>query len=326
MFDGLSAGCYEEVPEATADGTAPGARLVRARVTVQLDDPFLAGHYPGFPLVPGFALVQYAHDLLVGGAGVGLGLPVVLRKARFRSPVRPGEELVVTARITDGADGVQAVASVSAADRPAAEFSLHYPGARTLNTVPESRVHPVREPADVRLENGAATGSESGGDPAGGTAPDTARITSILPHRRPALLVDRVTAVAPGRRLVALKTVTAAEPTHRGLGGRAAPGLLLESWAQAAVLLACWDRPNPNVLNGLVTLLAGVRGARVRAPVHPGSVLVHEVHLVRDLRDTVITAGGSTVDGRPVLEIGQLTLALRPAAALTSATTNDERS
>ncbi|MFJ8311754.1 MULTISPECIES: 3-hydroxyacyl-ACP dehydratase FabZ family protein [unclassified Streptomyces] len=151
------------------------------------------------------------------------------------------------------------------------------------------------------------------------------RITSVIPYRHPALLVDRVGEVEPGRRLVAYKAVSIAEPAYRGLAQGAAQeyaypiGMMLESWAQAALLLACWERPNPDVRTGQVTLGAGVRDARVLGPVYPGSVLVHEVTVIRDLGDTVITAGCSAVDGRPVLEVGQLTFALRPAAALARA-------
>ncbi|MEU7134365.1 beta-hydroxyacyl-ACP dehydratase [Streptomyces sp. NPDC046261] len=151
----------------------------------------------------------------------------------------------------------------------------------------------------------------------------TARIKGAIPHRHPALLVDRVAEAEPGRRLVTHKAVTLAEPGYRGLGDEAADeayayplGLLLESWAQSAVLLACWEKPNSDVLAGNVVLLAGVRDARALAPVYPGSVVVHEVRVVRDLGDAVITTGGSTVDGRPVLEVGQLTLALRGAEVL----------
>ncbi|MEU3499592.1 3-hydroxyacyl-ACP dehydratase [Streptomyces hundungensis] len=150
------------------------------------------------------------------------------------------------------------------------------------------------------------------------------RITSVIPHRHPALLVDRLGEVEPGKRLTAYKAVSVAEPAYRGLAQGAAQeyaypaSMMLESWAQAALLLACWERPNPDVRTGQVTLGAGVRDARVLGSVYPGSVLVHEVTLVRDLGDTVVTRGSSSVDGRPVLEVEQLTFALRPAAELES--------
>ncbi|APE24990.1 MULTISPECIES: hypothetical protein [Streptomyces] len=113
----------------TADGperTGPAEETVRTSFAVPADDPFLAGHYPGFPLVPGFSLVQYVYEL-AAGAGAPRDHPVVVRKAKFLSPVRPGEEIVVEARVERAADGVRAVASVSADTRPAAEITLHYP-------------------------------------------------------------------------------------------------------------------------------------------------------------------------------------------------------
>ncbi|GAA1930471.1 hypothetical protein GCM10009716_42410 [Streptomyces sodiiphilus] len=90
-------------------------------------------------------------------------------------------------------------------------------------------------------------------------------------------------------------------------------GLLLESWTQAAAVLACWDRPSPDVRSGLLVLLAAVRDTRLVAPVPEGAVVTHDVLVVRDLGNTFLVAGESTVDGSTVLEAGQVTLALRPA-------------
>ncbi|MGW2817242.1 hypothetical protein [Streptomyces sp. NPDC001415] len=101
-------------------------KTVRGSVTVADGAPFLRGHVPGFPLVPGFALVQYVHDL-VSAHGVGSGQGFVLKKARFLSPVRPGEELVIEARIERRDGGVRATASVSADARPAARIALEFP-------------------------------------------------------------------------------------------------------------------------------------------------------------------------------------------------------
>ncbi|MFF4920455.1 3-hydroxyacyl-ACP dehydratase FabZ family protein [Kitasatospora sp. NPDC001261] len=163
---------------------------------------------------------------------------------------------------------------------------------------------------------------------------DIAAITSVVPHRHPALLVDRIAEIEPGRRLVAYKAVTLAEPAYRDVPEDAANeeydyplGQLLESWAQCAVLLSCWERPNANVLDGQVVLLARTRDVRMLGPVRPGSVVVHEVTMVRALGDSFITSGRSTVDGHPVLEVGQLTLALRPAELLRApGSTTDGRS
>ncbi|MFJ8311753.1 MULTISPECIES: hypothetical protein [unclassified Streptomyces] len=118
-----------EVSPRPPDGAAappPGEATVRGSVTVAHGAAFLEGHCPGFPLVPGFALVQYVYDL-VSAAGVPGGRQVVVKKARFLSPVRPGEELVIEARIERSDSGVRATASVSADERPAARIALDFP-------------------------------------------------------------------------------------------------------------------------------------------------------------------------------------------------------
>ncbi|WNF27994.1 3-hydroxyacyl-ACP dehydratase [Streptomyces sp. C11-1] len=172
-----------------------------------------------------------------------------------------------------------------------------------------------------------------------------AQITCVLPHRHPALLIDRISGIEPGVGVRTQKAVSVTDPGYRTLSNKASEleyvypvGRLLESWAQSAVLLACWEEPNPDVLEGKVALLAGVKNARTFGPVYPGQVVDHEVRVVRDLGDTLIITGGSSVAGRQVLEVGQLVLALRGTEALTpqpeptaaprlsSPTTTDKRS
>ena len=151
------------------------------------------------------------------------------------------------------------------------------------------------------------------------------QIVRRLPHRHPMLLVDRVTEVVPGERLTAVKAVTASEPWFRtppltepgalldGLSMLFPPVLLMESLCQAAALLAVWDAPGSMVLRGGTMLLGSVSDVTVHAPVEPGSVIYHHVRLSRDLGDSFILEGESRVDGIPVLRIGRVLLAVRPA-------------
>lgn len=75
------------------------------------DEPFFAGHFPGYPVVPGVLLVECMAQ--TGGAGVaamggldeagdapGVTFLASVDKARFRRQVRPGDEvrIVVTTR------------------------------------------------------------------------------------------------------------------------------------------------------------------------------------------------------------------------------------
>ncbi|MFI0767319.1 3-hydroxyacyl-ACP dehydratase FabZ family protein [Streptomyces sp. NPDC021218] len=148
-------------------------------------------------------------------------------------------------------------------------------------------------------------------------------IRKVLPHRFPMLLLDRVTEVGPGERVTAVKAVTCNEPWYQGLGPDApaeAYGyprvLLLESWCQSAGLLATWESPDPDVLEGQVMLFGSVSGVEYHRPVLPGDVLEHRASITRVVDDTVIIEGGSTVAGEPALTVGLAVLAFRPAAEL----------
>ncbi|AHH99249.1 3-hydroxyacyl-ACP dehydratase FabZ [Kutzneria viridogrisea] len=149
------------------------------------------------------------------------------------------------------------------------------------------------------------------------------RIKALIPHRYPILLVDRVSEVDPGRTLVAHKAVTVAEPCYAHLPEDAPAqayaypvSLLLESWAQSAVILACWLKPNPDVLAGKVELAAGLRGAELLAPVYPGVVLEHRVQVLREVDEAAVVAGSTLVDGETVLRVAQFTVALRDSSVL----------
>lgn len=153
-------------------------------------------------------------------------------------------------------------------------------------------------------------------------------IRARIPHRGLVLLVDRVSEVWPGDRLTAWKTLSAdalallgglpADPDH------AFPvGLLVESWAQAAVLLVCWERPNPRVTSGSVALATGARDVALLAPVRVGDVLEHRVEVIRLLDGAAVLRGSALVGGREVLTVGQFTMALRPVRALRPGTTEE---
>src|ERR1044071_2079366 len=71
-------------------------------------------------------------------------------------------------------------------------------------------------------------------------------ILSVLPHRYPFLLVDRVLEIEPGKSIVALKNLTINEPFFPGHfpGRPVVPGVLLvEGMAQAGGLLLLHDMP-----------------------------------------------------------------------------------
>ncbi|OLF09201.1 beta-hydroxyacyl-ACP dehydratase [Actinophytocola xinjiangensis] len=150
-----------------------------------------------------------------------------------------------------------------------------------------------------------------------------AGVRAALPHRYPMLLVDRVTEIVPGERLTAYKAVTLNEPWYQRLGPVVddaelayPPVLLIESWGQAAGLLAQYDHPEPEALRTNVMVVGGISGAVFHRPVLPGELLEHDVRLVRALTDTMIFEGECRSGGEVVFEVERVTMAYRPAGML----------
>jgi len=106
-------------------------------------------------------------------------------------------------------------------------------------------------------------------------------IVSALPHRYPFLLVDRVTAVDPGKSLKAYKNVTANEQFFQGHfpGFPVMPGVLqVEALAQAAALL-CYASIDMGEKKK-VPLLMTMDGVKFRRPVVPGDRLDLEAEII----------------------------------------------
>ncbi len=109
---------------------------------------------------------------------------------------------------------------------------------------------------------------------------DIAQIMKVLPHRYPFLLVDRVLDIDPGKRILAVKNVSANEPYFQGHWPEhpVMPGvLILEALAQAAgVMLANHvDRPRK------ITMIAAIDEVKLRRPVVPGDQLLLDVTCLR---------------------------------------------
>lgn len=133
---------------------------------------------------------------------------------------------------------------------------------------------------------------------------DIHQILKQLPHRYPFLLVDRVTELEKGKRIVALKNVTINEPffvghfPHRPV----MPGvLILEAMAQAAALLS-FDTLGVTPDDKTVYYFAGIDGARFKRPVEPGDQLVMEVTLERTKAGIFKFKGTSRVAGEIACE------------------------
>ena len=112
---------------------------------------------------------------------------------------------------------------------------------------------------------------------------DIHQILTLLPHRYPFLMVDRVLEIEKGKRIKALKNVTINEPFFMGHFPYrpVMPGvLMIEAMAQAAALLS-FDAMGKTPDDKSVYYFAGIDGARFKRPVEPGDQLVMDVTLER---------------------------------------------
>lgn len=126
-------------------------------------------------------------------------------------------------------------------------------------------------------------------------------IQSLLPHRYPFLLIDRVTDYEEGKYLIGLKNVSVNEPQFTGHFPQLPvfPGvLILEAMAQATGLLAfkTFGAPKENELY----YFASIDDAKFRKPVTPGDQLMIEVEFLKERRGIALFNGIAKVDGEVV--------------------------
>lgn len=251
------------------------------------------GHYPGFPIVPGVLLVEScaaAVNKVHGGSGHWTGV----RSARFHTPVRPEADVVITVAVNPrggaGSDYKCVVTSDGNAVCTATlTYSVSYaPGAAA------GAVEPMREALAWDIKK-------------------------VLPHRTPIMLVDRVDGLVSGQSIVARKAISANEVFYRELPTTSPfpRSLMMESWCQSAGVLISTEDPNPDVLTGDVMLFGGMRGVEFHREAHPGDVLVHHAMVERMVDGTAVMTGQTFIDGEPVMTVGNITLARRPATELT---------
>ena len=144
---------------------------------------------------------------------------------------------------------------------------------------------------------------------------DIQRILSILPHRYPFLLVDRVVECVPGSHIKAYKNVSVNEPFFQGHfpGVPIMPGvLILEALAQTGGLLAAAGMGD---LADKLFLFTGLDGVKFRRQVVPGDRLDLECSNMRMKPKLCKMEARAFVDGKLAAE-ARITAAIgdRPGA------------
>lgn len=134
------------------------------------------------------------------------------------------------------------------------------------------------------------------------------QIEALLPHRYPFLLVDKITACAPGQSARGIKCVTANEPFFQGHfpGFKVMPGvLLIEALAQVGAVAILTVPEN----GGKLALFGGIKNARFKRQVRPGDVLELSCELTARRGPVGFGAAEAKVDGQLAVR-AELTFAL----------------
>lgn len=145
--------------------------------------------------------------------------------------------------------------------------------------------------------------------PSPATPPHPEPLT-LLPHRFPLLLVDRITSVEPGKRATGVKTVTGNEwssiGSYRDAAALEMPHLLIvEALAQlsAALLVTLIDGGA-----GSIGYFLGITNVRFRGRAAPGDVLDLTIDLLQYKRGVCRTRGFARVGTQEIVRADLTTI------------------
>jgi 3-hydroxyacyl-[acyl-carrier-protein] dehydratase len=130
---------------------------------------------------------------------------------------------------------------------------------------------------------------------------DINEIFSILPHRYPFLLIDRVLELEKGSTIRAIKNVTINEPFFQGHfpGHPVMPGvLLIEAMAQAGGILAFKSAD----VEGKLVYFMGIDKAKFRRPVVPGDTVEFVLKVTKQRGPIWAFKGEAFVEEKKVAE------------------------
>jgi len=133
-------------------------------------------------------------------------------------------------------------------------------------------------------------------------------IQSLLPHRYPFLLIDRVTEFIPGQRIAGVKTFTANESFQAGYfpGFPMVPcGILLEMTTQLGAILVL-ERPE---MAGKIPVILQIPSARMYALAQPGDQIRAEAEALK-LHENFGELRGAVYRGKELIAEGRMRFAI----------------
>jgi 3-hydroxyacyl-[acyl-carrier-protein] dehydratase len=125
---------------------------------------------------------------------------------------------------------------------------------------------------------------------------DRKAIEEIIPHRDPFMLIDEITELEPGKRVVAIKHLKEDEYWFKGHfpGHPVQPGvLMMEMLGQAGAVCVLSQPEN----KGKIAMFTGIDKARFRRVVLPGETLTLEVTLTKFRGPVGFGSAVASVDG-----------------------------
>ena len=138
---------------------------------------------------------------------------------------------------------------------------------------------------------------------------DINEIMSIIPHRQPFLLIDRIESMEEGKSITALKNVSYNEPFFAGHFPQepVMPGvLIIEALAQTGAV-AILSKPENK---GKIAYFASINNAKFKNKVVPGDTLTLEVEIIKEKGPMGVGRAKATNQDGKVAVIAELTFAV----------------
>jgi len=133
------------------------------------------------------------------------------------------------------------------------------------------------------------------------------QLQTILPHRFPFLLIDRVTQLEAGKSIIGYKNVSISEPVFQGHfpDHPIYPGvMIIEGMAQAGGVLAfkSLDAQEQEASSNKVVYFMSIDKAKFRSPVTPGDKLEYRVDVTKNKGPVWLFSAKAYVDDKLVAQ------------------------